>query len=125
MTIARSSPTAARHSSNNRFSSRLDGCGTSETGTSGRAAHSLTARCAIPPNAITASSGAEGCERLAQAVVAIGERQTGRRGTEEVWLCAACAERFQHAPSVTINGRRLINDGAGSLLPIPNRVGRG
>ena len=125
MTIARSSLTAARHASSSVCALRLEGCGTSMTGTSGREDHSSTARCAIPPNAITASSGAEGCERLAQAVVAIGERQTGRRGTEEVWLCAACAERFQHAPSVTINGRRLINDGAGSLLPIPNRVGRG
>jgi hypothetical protein len=69
--------------------------------------------------------GAEGCERLAQAVIAIGRRRPGRRVREEVWLCAGCAERFQRAPSVTINGRRLVNDSSGWLLPLPREVGRG
>jgi hypothetical protein len=66
------------------------------------------------------------CDRLAQVVITFGDRRRpGLHAREQLWLCAPCAEQFQRAPTVTINGRRLINDGAGWLLPIPSRVGQG
>jgi len=69
----------------------------------------------------------DGCHRLAQRVMALGSRAgpSAARKRDELWLCAPCADDVRQATSITLNGRRFINDGAGWLIPIPTNVGRG
>jgi hypothetical protein len=69
----------------------------------------------------------ESCHRLAQVVIAIGARDSPPRegAREQLWLCTDCADAVRQAPTLTLEGRRFINDRAGWLIPMPPTVGRG
>ena len=69
----------------------------------------------------------DGCRHLAQIVMSIGARDgpPPGRARDELWLCRECAEAARQAPTLTLRGRRFINDRAGWLIPLPSHIGRG
>jgi hypothetical protein len=68
-----------------------------------------------------------GCPRLAAVVIGLDGQDyaTGAARQEELQMCTQCWEAVQHAPSVTINGVRMVHDGSGRMKALPPEIGRG
>jgi hypothetical protein len=69
----------------------------------------------------------EGCTRFAALVVGIDghDYETGAPKQDELRACEPCWEALQSAPSVTLNGVRMVHDGNGRMKALPPNVGRG
>jgi hypothetical protein len=69
----------------------------------------------------------DGCTRFAELVIAIDGHsiETGEPRTRELRVCEPCWEAMQAAPSVTLNGVRMVHDGSGRMKALPSNIGRG
>jgi hypothetical protein len=69
----------------------------------------------------------DGCVRYAELVIALTghHHATGAPHSDELRLCEPCWELMQSAPSVTLNGIRMVHDGSGRMKALPPDVGRG
>lgn len=67
------------------------------------------------------------CLRYAEVVIALeGEdyaRDAPRR--DELHACTGCWEAMKAAPSVVLNGIRMVHDGSGRMKALPANLGRG
>ena len=69
----------------------------------------------------------DGCLRYADVVIALdgAHIDTGASKSDEMQLCEACWAEMRAAPSFTLNGVRMVHDGAGRMKALPLNIGRG